>query len=359
MLFLNLSFLYFLLIVFGGILNITRLRLDKIFILFYLFFTLGACFFLLPNISDYSRDFNNYYNWFLKIQNEGVEDGFWGKDPIFQYIVLFIQQFFGNNYIIIYSFFFFSISLLKLFFARQLNIGFYYLIFLWLLFGQTFILYEITQIRAGLAISICSFYIIRNLHNRSNLNWIFILSSFFMHQSVAVLILSYLLYLFFNKVILTKKMVLLIYFTGIIFSVFLKNILSNYIFVLFIDNLRASDYLDNTYEGVFDVSLISTFFLLKSLSIFILTYFYDDLDELKKLAVFFSAISCFFYSAFAFNSVFAYRFSEVFIYFSIATMVYPLCIRRINLELKYAWFLCLMVLGGVFFYSSTKILSIY
>lgn len=353
---LNINLMYFVLILFGFVLSSRKLKLDEIFFFFYIIFTLTVCFFLIPSIDNYSRDFNNYYNWFLKIYNDGVVDGFLGKDPLFQYIVLLIQSFFGNSYIPIYSFFLISISILKFYFSKFLNIGFYYLIFLWLLFCQTFILHDLTQIRGGLAIAVCSLFIIRDLNNRSNWNTIFIFSSFFIHQSVLVLILSYLVYLFLGSRVLTRRLVLFIYFFGIFSGIFLKNIFSNYLLIYFISNERASDYLDSTYGGVFEASLISTFFLLKSLSIFILAYFYEELDDLKKFFVLLSSIGCFFYSVFLFNSVFAYRFSEVFIYFSIATMIYPLYINKVNVEARYAWFLGLIVLGWVFFYSSTKIL---
>lgn len=355
--FLILSLLYFSLIVLGFILNSKALHLGKVFVYLYILFIFIFCFFLVPNIGDYSRDFNNYYNWFLKIHYEGVEDGILSKDPLFQYIVYSIQLFFGNNYIIIFSFFFILISIMKFLFSKQLNIGFYFLIFLWLLFGQTFILHEITQIRGGLAIAMCSLFIIRDLNVRNNWNFIFILGSYFVHESVIVLIFFYLVCIFFRNLILRKNVLLFVYFIGVILGVFFKNIISSYLSIYFIGNVRASDYLDSTYEGVFEVSLFSTLFLIKSLSIFVAVYFFDSLNDMKKTIVFFSVVSCFFYSLFSFNSVFAYRFSEVFIYFSIATMVYPLCIRKLNVEIKYAWFLCLMVLGWIFMYSSTKVLS--
>lgn len=353
---LNINLIYFVLILFGFFLSNRALKLDKVFLFFYIVFTFIVCFLLIPSVDNYSRDFNNYYNWFLKIYSDGVVDGFFGKDPLFQYIVLLIQLFFGSSYIPIYSFFFIAISVLKFYFSKFLNIGFYYLIFLWLLFCQTFILHDLTQIRGGLAIAVCSFFIIRDLNNRNNLNVILIFCSFFIHQSVSVLILSYLVYLLLGSRVLTRKLILFIYFLGIFSGFFLKNILSSYLLIHFISNERASDYLDSTYGGVFEASLVSTFFLLKSLSIFILTYFYEELDDVKKFFVLLSSIGCFFYSVFLFNSVFAYRFSEVFIYFSIATMIYPLYINKVNIEARYAWFVGLIVLGWVFFYSSTKIL---
>lgn len=349
---------YFLLVSFGFLLNYSKFNLDRFYSFFYIFniFVLGVV--ILPNIDMLSRDFLNYYNWFMKIEKEGVS-GFWDlKDPIFQYIVLFIQNVFGNSYFAIYMFFFICISYCKLFFSKLMGLGSLYLILLWLLFGQTFILYELTQIRAGFAISLCSYFIARDIQKLDKINLLFMLLSCFIHQSVFVLFLSYLLLRLSDNLFLSRNFTIFIYIMGLVSGLFLKPIFSNVVGLYFIGSERAKDYLDNSYSEIFEVSFLSVFYIAQSFVILFLSYFYLRLNDLQKKILFLSTLGSFFYSVFSFNSVLAYRFSEVFIFFTLVCMVFLLQLRVININFRQIWFLILVALGVVFSYSSSKIILV-
>lgn len=353
---LYLTFFYFFLVIFGFFLNTQRLKLGKAYSFIYFLCLFFLALIIVPDISFLSRDFNNYYNWFLKIEKEGLDNFLTLKDPVFQYIVYIIQKIFGNNYIYIYIIIFLAISYLKFSFTNKMNLGKYYLILLWIIFGQTFILYEITQIRAGLAISLCSLFIARDINKKENINILLMLISCFIHQSVSILFLSYLVLIFCSKKVLSRFNILAIYFLGIFFGLFLKTNIYGLISLNFTNNDRAKDYLDNTYTEIFEVSFFSLIFIVESITIFLLCFYYRFLDEGQKKVLFLSVLSCFFYSAFSFNSVFAYRFSEIYIFFSLTSIVYIIMIKEININLRYIWFVCLIVLGFVFSYSSSNIL---
>ena len=230
------------------------------------------------------------------------------------------------------------------------------IIFFWIIFSSTFVLYELTQIRVGLAIAFSSYIIVRNLYVRSTpWTWFFLFLSYFFHQSILILLISYLAVFLLRDKVVNRFFIGGMLFFGLFVNLFLQDKLSNIVGLYLMSNERAENYL-NGVEDLSSISLFSFFFILKIVMIIILLFFWGYLSKERRIIVFFSALGCFFYMVFMFNGVFALRVSELFILFSLACFIFPLEIKIFDENLKYVWVLFLSLLGGIFLYSSSKIL---
>lgn len=341
---------------FNTLLVISRKFTANIFFVFYMVFFSAIIFWIAHNIQYLSRDYYNYTSWFDEIFVSSFFENSSGKDPGFKLLVSFIQYVFGNNYIYIYYIYMILILYFKYKFSSQIFFRSNLITCLWLLFSATFILFEVTQIRAGLAISLASYLIVSNLNSKPNI-WFFLALSicFFLHKSIVILILAYLIIVFFKKLILKKISIIMILLFGLIVNLFFQDQLNNTIGIYLVDNDRTANYL-NGVDDVTAASLFSFFFIVKIFCLILLLYFWDLLSEQKKYFVFFSALSCFFYMVFMFNNVFAFRISEIFILFALACFIFPLDFKFKVKELKYLYFFGVLVLGAVFYNSSCKIL---
>jgi len=332
---------------------------NKIVSSLYIIFFIILNFYLSSYISDYSRDFSNYSDWFDQIYYSGFWENITGKDPGFKTLVSFIQLFLGNNYAYIYFIYMMLIFFFKYKFSREVFSGISLLIFFWIVFCSTFVLYEITQIRVGLAIAFASYIIIISIYNKPSFwTWSLLLLSYFFHQSISILLICYLVLIIFNKQLINRFFIIGMLLLGLFVNVFFQDKLSDFIGFYLMSNERAENYL-NGVENLSKISLFSFFFLSKIIIIAFLLFYWEFLSKAKRAIVFLSALGCFFYMVFMFNGVFAVRVSELFILFSLACFVFPLELKVINKDLKYLWLFILFILGGVFLYSSSKILLDY
>lgn len=308
------------------------------------------------NISTLSRDYFNYSSWFSDIYyNSSLKNIFFGKDPAFQFLVFVIQkislsQEFFVYFVIVFLIFFIKIKFSSLFFNSLSAI-----LLMWLLFSQTFILFEITQIRAGLAIALASFAILRGVSSKKN-DWITSLCLFisvFIHFSTILLVLVYFAILF-KEVVLNRLVIFFILLFSTIVGFLLDNVIQDFIESNFSENIRFIDYLND--KNVENLSLFSVFFILKIMMVISLLFFWSHLKYSQKAAVFLSAFGCALQVILSFNTVFGLRFSELFIFFSLATFVVPMDFHKINVNLRYIYIFCLLGLGFIFYTSSVKIL---
>lgn len=329
---------------------------ERVVTVFYFIFFITIIFFLSSYIEDISRDFYNYKYWFDEIYYSSFSENITGKDPGFKSLINLIQTVFGNNYIYIYMVYMFLIFYFKYKYCETIFSGTKLIIFFWIIFSSTFVLYELTQIRVGLAIAFSSYIIVRNLYLRSTpWTWFFLILSYFFHQSILILLISYLaIYLLKGKVV-NRFFISGMLLFGLFVNLFLQEKLSNIVGLYLMSNERAENYL-NGVEDLSSISLFSFFFILKIVMIVILLLFWEYLSKQRRMIVFFSALGCFFYMVFMFNGVFALRISELFILFSLACFIFPLEIKIFDKNLKYVWILFLSLLGGIFLYSSSKIL---
>lgn len=332
-------------------------RFDKN-ILIWVYCIFGFCLssYVSFNISTLSRDYLNYSLWFKDIfYNTSLNNIFFGKDPIFQFIVSIIQNVFFSQefavyFVISYVIFFIKIKFSSLFFN---SLG--ATLLMWLLFSQTFILFEVTQIRAGLAISLASFAILRGVSVQKN-DWItsiMLFFSVFIHFSTILLVIIYFI-IFFKEIIVNRITIFSVLLFGIVLGLFFDKFFQDFFISKFSENIRFVDYLND--KNVENLSLFSIFFILKFLMVLLLLFFWDQLRYCHKVAVFLSAIGCSLQIILSFNIVFGLRFSELFILFSLSTFVIPVFINKIDVNIRYIYILFLLGLGFIFYISSTNIL---
>ncbi|WP_213064851.1 hypothetical protein, partial [Acinetobacter pittii] len=111
------------------------------------------------------------------------------------------------------------------------------------------------------------------------------------------------------------------------------------------------DYLDSNEN----LSLLSVFLISKILIIFLLSFFWENLNDFKKFIVLLSSIGCALQITLSFNATLGLRFSELFILFSMLTFVFPLEIKSINSITKSFYLFIILSFSFIFFYSTTKI----
>lgn len=325
----------------------------------YIFCGIFISYFVSTNIAFLSRDYINYIFWFEEIRTHSffdilfLNDTVSDKDIGFQLLVSSIQNLISPQYSFLFFVFCFLIFYLKYKIVSFLPFSLSVIFALWLIFAQTFILFEVTQIRAGLAITLASYAIVRGVFFEKNNIFTFVIFLFAVsvHLSTLVLALIYYIYIF-KKFNITPRMIIFLIFSGVILNLFFINFI-NFIFTkYFSENLRFTDYLENSES----LSLFSIFLISKLLIIFFLLYFWNSLNDFKKFIVFLSGIGCFFQITFSFNVVFGLRFSELFILFSMLTFVFPFDIKLISQPMRYLYLIFILALSLVFYSSTTKIL---
>lgn len=354
------DFVFFIIFIVGLIFN----KFDKtniIFSLIYITALLIIGFYLSSNILDYSRDAILYVDWFKRIQFSSIDYIFDdGKDILFQIMIKFVQLFSIDQFYI-FIFFILLISFLKYKFVNCVASGSAAFILIWLIYSQTFILYELTQIRGGLAISIASYAIAYNLNKKNNLHiYGCFLAALLIHLSSLIIIIVYFLskILFKNKLI-NEKVILIILSTSFFLKILFENLVSLNITNYFSNIFRINSYLDGTYSDITQVSLLSILFILKIVFIIFGLIFWKKITYQDKFYVYLSAIGCSFYMILSFNGVLALRISELFILFSLGTFIIPLKQKFEKREYNYIFMLGLFFIGFCFCYSSHKILLGY
>lgn len=326
-----------------------------VFNFLYLIISIFLALYVSNNIFELSRDLPGYIYWADYISKSSFSEMISGKDPFFQ-IIISILQIVSNNIIFIYFSFILLIFNFKLKFSELFLNRCNSAILTWLIFCQTFILYEVTQIRAGLAIAIASFSITYFLLNPKKNKYILVLLliAIYIHFSVFVLSLVFLLLYLLKDKILNRLSVILTLIFSIVLGFVFRRFMQDFINLTFSDNSRFEDYLDKNAD---ELSLISVLFFMKLAAILMNLVFWRELNVTKKFILLFSVVGCSIQIVFNFNAVLGLRFSETFILFSLATFIFPLEYNSWNGNLKRIYFLLILILGFMFFYSSTKILN--
>lgn len=353
--------LFFICISLGSIYNFLGDKNYYIFKIIYLTFIMLSGYYICSNILNYSRDSILYVDWFSRINystySNIVEDG---KDILFQFFIKLIQNTISEDSFYIFYIFYIGILYFKLKYVSVVSKGLSLFLLLWLIYSQTFVLYEITQIRGGMAISIVSYAIARDLFekNKSITYFLYILAPF-LHVSTLIIIIIFFILKFLKFKIVNKKTIISMLLFSFIIKFAFDKIVSDSINLYFYNAFRLNSYLDGTYNDVNQTSLFSVLFILKIFFISICLLIWENIKPQEKVFVFLSSLSCCIYMLLSFNSVLALRISELFIFFSLATFILPLTQRFSRVEYKYFIIFIIVGLGFVFCYSSHKILLGY
>ncbi|KRI30334.1 EpsG family protein [Acinetobacter pittii] len=316
-----------------------------------------SCFIAL-NVENLSRDYINYISWFRGLYTYSLTEIILlggmdsGKDIGFQFLVALIQKIISPEYYVIYFVFSWFIFYFKYKVCTFLNFNLSIILAVWLFFSQTFILFEITQIRAGLAIALTTYAIVRGIYFQKNNLWtaLTFLLAISIHISVLFLVILYYLYVL-RKFNVSKFLVIGLIFSSFILKFLFSNTIVSTFITYFSNNLRFEDYLDSNEN----LSLLSVFLISKILIIFLLSFFWENLNDFKKFIVLLSSIGCALQITLSFNATLGLRFSELFILFSMLTFVFPLEIKSINSITKSFYLFIILSFSFIFFYSTTKI----
>ncbi|WP_432432400.1 EpsG family protein [Acinetobacter pittii] len=191
----------------------------------------------------------------------------------------------------------------------------------------------------------------RHLFSKNNL-WtaLTFLLAISIHISVLFLVILYYLYVL-RKFNVSKFLVIGLIFSSFILKFLFSNTIVSTFITYFSNNLRFEDYLDSNEN----LSLLSVFLISKILIIFLLSFFWENLNDFKKFIVLLSSIGCALQITLSFNATLGLRFSELFILFSMLTFVFPLEIKSINSITKSFYLFIILSFSFIFFYSTTKI----
>lgn len=313
--------------------------------LFYAPYFFFIIFFACSNLQALSVDYSTYVNWISYIVTEDGSDYLDRKDPLFQYLVTFFWMLFNNiDYIL------FALISISLFFKYIIGILFLSRDLLWLyfilIFSRLYILQDVTQLRASLAISLCMvgyFFYSKKLK-------IFILPfvlAFFMHKSVIIfLIILPLLKLrtFYEK----KNLNLIIMSATILFYNF-SSVITGVFFSKFVDS-RVQVYADGNYVNNSTISIFSFYVLLKYAMLSMNYLIWDKLNDNDKRINLFVALGLIFQTIFASNAVLGWRFSEILAFFDIFSLL--MVFKYINKEIRYLYFMYCCLVGVLALYAT-------
>lgn len=294
------------------------------------------------------RDYLNYISWFELINNE-----FW----------VAVEQKKDIGFVLLYKslafiteqpwFFFFVAGFIALAvkakFASKLQFGNFAALIFILIISRFYLVHELTQVRAGLAIAIASYAAMTLLNGERFKSLFFFVIAISIH--VSVIIIPLFLLVRNNWPALNKRFMLLLIPVLGIFSGGVSSLL-----LMFIDSQRIMVYIDTDEAGA--ISLLSFYYLTRmAVFYFIVFKLYQHTNNIQKLVLFFSSTSLFFNAAFAWNSVLSLRMVEVLGLFDMAMFVMPLLFMKNNS----VWLYKTMLIGFSFvmFFSTTKIIQPY
>ncbi|WP_445345598.1 EpsG family protein [Acinetobacter bohemicus] len=296
------------------------------------------------NVASLSVDYSIYTNWldYIKYDNS---DYIVRKDPLFQYISEIIMVFSERVDYVIYLFVILSLFLKlligRLFFLK--DVIWIYFIFV---FSRFYILHDLTQIRASLAISLSMIGYYFYLKNSKVFYFIF-LTAFFIHKSVIVFLL-FIILLNYIKFYQNKIVNIVAIFLSLVFYLCSESISKNFLF--YIDDDRLSLYGEGAYINNSTISIFSFYVLLK-FSILLFNYFsWNKLTINEKKINYMVFVGLFFQTIFASNAVLGWRFSELFAFFDIFSLI--MLLKYFDEKTKYMYFLYLILVSVLILYAT-------
>lgn len=296
------------------------------------------------------HDYVNYINWLEEVGGNLTEVFKQGKDVGFILLYIF-TSFFDDSYVL----FFIIIAFLSLFFKLKFaNLAFQgkYCLFIFLVILARFlIVHDFTQIRAGLAIAVASYGILKLINKSKTFGCITIILGVSIHLSALLLPLVYIVYMVSEN----RRYFGLLLFSlppaGVFMGAVIKTVLP------YIDSARINVYLTGEYATE-HISLFSFYYLVRLVAFYgIMFFIYRKTPLNYRIYPFMASISLFLNAAFSWNDSISLRLVEVLGFFDMAMLVLPLLYFERNSKLIY--FTVISTVSVLFFVSSTKIVNEY
>ncbi|EJB8413272.1 MULTISPECIES: EpsG family protein [Acinetobacter] len=311
------------------------------------------------NISKISLDYEVYNSYFNSLSNISFIEVLSYPDPLFWLFAKFFNFIFGGEDFFNYFFIIFLSVFLKIFIANNNVEKFLIPIFLYLIFSRYLILHDYTQIRASIAIGINTLIFLDfiNKGKISKFNVFLLISTCFIHFSSVVFLPLYFIY---NRISSDKSLLFLLYLliVSIIFGQFFSSIFQTLLeYFSWLNRLNV--YLGSSSEGADQIKAYSIFqfyFLFKSFVLLLLFKGYKSFSKTDRILTSIFIIAMCIQAAFVFNSAIGLRLASLFGYIDILVFLFPLKYKFYN-KIHQIYYLLLLLVGGVFMYSSFNLIE--
>lgn len=295
------------------------------------------------------RDYLNYLEGFLRIRSGTLLGSGFLKDPAFV-AVAFPVAILRGPYVIVTTIFAALALTTKWVVGKYASPAWLLPLYMYLEFCRFFLDQDMTAIRAAVAIPIMSLSILLTFRKRWRAGVILFIIAILFHASAALGLPALLLAA--SRTMQSRKIFLYLAACSAIFYLIFQKMLS-YV----ADISRLADYFNGNYN-VTSLRLLSVYFLFRlAIMISIVLFLWHRTSAEDRFIVFCSAIGMAFQVVLSSNDTLALRSSEVFGIFDILMFLIPLKIWRFELRLSY--YVVLLLMGAVFFNSSTKIMNPY
>lgn len=309
-------------------------------------FLLGLAAIRSPNVD---HDYADYLGWFSTIRAGSLGLVDFAKDPGFVVVSILVSAL-GGSYMWVAGIFAAIALGMKLAVGRFAAGVAMLPLFLYLELCRFFLVQDMTAIRAAVAIPIMTLAVLMILRGRRKSGAIVFLVALLFHAS-ALLGIPVLLVAWFGGIESRKPFIVLcVCAAGCL--LFLKSLL-----LYLSDMARVADYLSGNNEGA-GISLLSVYFVVRvSLMVIIIVRWWGRVSPEDRFVVFCSGVGIAVQIVLSSNGALALRGAEVFGIFDILMFLIPL--RLLRKEAQLAYLLVIIVLGGVFYRSSTKAINPY
>lgn len=300
-----------------------------------------------PNVD---HDYQNYTQWIDSIGNSYNDAILQGKDIGFILLYQF-SSLFSESYIL----FFCLICLLSLIFKWKFSTSIYNgrfcILIFFLIFSRFYILHDMTQVRAGMAIAMSSYGIVLLTKGKRKYGIILVSLAGLIHLSSLFLMVVYGLYLCVKNKKLISPLMMLLPIAGLFMGEALKTVLP------LLNAERLNIYLSGGYATE-KISLLSFYYLIRIIVFyFLMIFFFHQIKKEQRICLFFSSMSLFFHAALVWNDAVALRVVEILGLFDIATFTFPLLF--LNKSSRQIYICFLLLISFVFYISSLKIVNPY
>ena len=317
--------------------------------LYTLLLVVFLIFFAGLRVPGIDHDYNSYINWLNVDKENFIAHVLQGKDIGFLSLYKVISLF-SNNFALFFSLIA-TISIIAKFIFCRLAFDKYYVgILVLLVFSRLYLTQEFTQVRVAMAMGIASCAVLLWYDKKKILSVILFILSLTFHLSVIIIPVFYIIYNYIS--FLNKRYVL--FFIPLI--AFVLSPLCVELMHL-IGSSRVEVYINGSYHTT-KISIFSVYYLVRLfLFYFIMAFVFNKTNEKEKIFIYFLACSLFLQIIFSWNDVFSLRFTEVLALFDLSALILPL--KYLSRKYKSGYFMLIVLISFVFFYSSLKIVSPY
>ncbi|NWL44940.1 EpsG family protein [Pseudomonas alloputida] len=295
-------------------------------------------------------DYVNYVSWLARLDRQPSLVFGEFKDPGFQLLYLAVSEL-GLGH----AFFFVLVAFISLafkaYYARHVFAGRFAMLVFFMIFARFYIVHDFIQIRVGLAIAIASCAMILCYEQRRVAAMMLYLLAASFHAAVLAMFPLFLIFL------IRQFSIPRILQLGILAGAFLMLL----VLPLAVSHLaafsRIAPYLSGEYHTT-KISLFSIYFIVRfCFAMFLIVVVYPSLEGGQRFLLLMSVIGLAYQIAFSWNDALGLRFAEVFGFFDMAMLC--LLIKYLDFNSRLLFFLGLVMLGGVFYASSLKLVNPY